>query len=742
MGLYYPWLDYKWGYEVGVPVKNPLPSDIVSVHLPFRLFAAEQLRKGIIPFWNNLILSGTPLVANFQSAIFYPLNIFLFLFSTVDAWTIQVMLQPFLTAVFTYLLLRNFKLSQLSSLFGALAFAFCGFLLVWLEYNIHGHVVYWLPAILLVVDKYLNKRKFIYLILLAIFVALALLAGYPQLVLYLALAIFIYLVFALKHGASIKSVGFSVFFACLGASVAAVQIVPGFELLRLSNRAFDASTIAIANQGFLPLRNLVNLFAPDYFGNPATGNWWGIGFYDNFAGYSGIVVIVAATVAVFTLWKRWRVQYLFFLLIISLLLSTSNPLSLMLYNSNVLGLQAAVAARALLLVGFAIALLAAFGLEELQGLRWKQEFLRATYLPWIVVVAFALATVASRWWLLNFRADFVVLNDDLQRVMEGIDITISNLRVGLRNLVLPTVILVAATVLLGIYRWARLRLLVTMVLSIIMFGELFRFGHKYLSFNRKELVFPTTPVIDFLIEKQKEEPPFRVSGGDAIPMNMLAPYGIETAEGYDAFYPLNYANFLAKVNNLDAKQPLGRYGAIERFDSELLDLANVRYVLAVKRTEGKPDPNGKPSYLFDPPKLQPVFTDGSVVVLENKDAYPRAYLEDGDGEVQFRVYEPQYKKISIDTPVATNLVLAETFYPGWQAFVDGEKVEIVEHDSVFRQISLPEGKYIVEFVYDPKAVKIGKIITAIAGIILIGLIIIESTKRINARRRISLFKSG
>ena len=26
-GMYFPWLDFKWGYQVGVPVKNSLLSD-------------------------------------------------------------------------------------------------------------------------------------------------------------------------------------------------------------------------------------------------------------------------------------------------------------------------------------------------------------------------------------------------------------------------------------------------------------------------------------------------------------------------------------------------------------------------------------------------------------------------------------------------------------------------------------------------------------------------------------------
>ncbi|MDO8452524.1 MAG: hypothetical protein Q7S79_02110, partial [bacterium] len=121
VGLYYPWFDDTHGFTVGVPVKNNIPSDVVSLILPQKLFAAEQIHKGALPFWNNLILAGTPLLANFQSSVLYPLNILWFFFSTIDAWIIQVILQPLLSLTFTYLLLRNWNLSKIASLFGAIA---------------------------------------------------------------------------------------------------------------------------------------------------------------------------------------------------------------------------------------------------------------------------------------------------------------------------------------------------------------------------------------------------------------------------------------------------------------------------------------------------------------------------------------------------------------------------------------------------------------------------------------------
>jgi hypothetical protein len=53
------------------------------------------------------------------------------------------------------------------------------------------------------------------------------------------------------------------------------------------------------------------------------------------------------------------------------------------------------------------------------------------------------------------------------------------------------------------------------------------------------------------------------------------------------------------------------------------------------------------------------------------------------------------------------LVLNDTYYPGWKAFVDGEETKIYRADYTFRGISLNAGTHQVEFVYDPISFKLG-----------------------------------
>jgi hypothetical protein len=57
------------------------------------------------------------------------------------------------------------------------------------------------------------------------------------------------------------------------------------------------------------------------------------------------------------------------------------------------------------------------------------------------------------------------------------------------------------------------------------------------------------------------------------------------------------------------------------------------------------------------------------------------------------------------------LVLSDTYYPGWKAFVDGKKTKIYRADYIFRAIPLNAGPHRVEFVYDPLSFKLGALFT-------------------------------
>jgi len=70
------------------------------------------------------------------------------------------------------------------------------------------------------------------------------------------------------------------------------------------------------------------------------------------------------------------------------------------------------------------------------------------------------------------------------------------------------------------------------------------------------------------------------------------------------------------------------------------------------------------------------------------------------------------------------LVLADTWYPGWQARVDGEPTALLRANHAFRAVQLTAGEHVVEMVYRPTSVLVGAAASVAAlGLILLSLIV-------------------
>lgn len=57
------------------------------------------------------------------------------------------------------------------------------------------------------------------------------------------------------------------------------------------------------------------------------------------------------------------------------------------------------------------------------------------------------------------------------------------------------------------------------------------------------------------------------------------------------------------------------------------------------------------------------------------------------------------------------LVLADTWYPGWKAWVDGTPVHICRVDGLFRGVELRDGDHTVDFRYQPASLRLGAVIS-------------------------------
>jgi hypothetical protein len=75
-------------------------------------------------------------------------------------------------------------------------------------------------------------------------------------------------------------------------------------------------------------------------------------------------------------------------------------------------------------------------------------------------------------------------------------------------------------------------------------------------------------------------------------------------------------------------------------------------------------------------------------------------------------YEPE--RVIIETDLASEgyLILTDTCYPGWRAYVDGKESSIIRANLLFRVIRLSAGQHRVEFSYEPASVKVGAAISS------------------------------
>lgn len=733
VGTYFPWLDYKWGNIVGVAVKNPIISDAVSINYPLKSMAIDLIKSGRIPLWNNDMFAGFPLLANTQLALFSPTSVLYFLLPKIWAWTGQIVLQPFLAALFTYLLLRHFKLSKVSSMFGGLVYAFSGFNLIWMEWNERTLVAAFMPLILLIVDKIIVEKKLIYALALSILMALQFFSGYPQLIIYTGILCLIWVVF--KRGfLNKKVVGLIPLSILLGLFLISIQLLPAFELLVNSQRVSEVISNVLL---YLPLQNLITFVAPDFFGNHATGNFWGVGNYTLNVGYSGVITLALAAVATFYLFKKTEVKFFLSILFISLLLALENPISIFIWKSGFLGFGPSSNTRALVLANFSLAGLSAFAIDFAIKTKRKINLFPGIIIVFMIFLVFALTFIARS------NASSLVLRN--------------NYLVGMRNLAPPLAFVIFMTILLIIrnfyFNSRRLRFIVATLIIILSIVELFRFGWKYTPFSKAEYIFPETPVITLLKNVEK---PNRILPGDVIPMNMWVAYGMESLSGYNAAYPAVIAKYIA-VSNGGNKDVLaqGTYGTLELFTSKLTDIANGEYLLIKNIDIQKPYKD-----LIANGDLVKVFSDRSVTIYKKTGALPRAvFVTDwsvlsGDkifdklldpkfnpakevvlekepavspsneaniSNVKYISYSPNESQIEVSTQQAGILFVSDTFYTGWQAYIDGNSTEILRANYAFRAIEVPKGAHKIVFIYDPKSFRIGEWISFAGLVILIAL---------------------
>lgn len=226
-------------------------SDVYAYSLPQKAYFAERLREGELPFWNNRIGHGYPLVAESQTGVFYPLNWLFYraLSPPLDlngAFSASLIFHYVLAFLLALLYARQMGLTLAGGGLAALVYTYGWFPpRVCLEWSIVGGA--WLPLAMWSAESFLQTRFLRYAFLLTATLAIQMLAGHFVLAFITQLTLTGYVPLRLWHSprdptsatsGSRLATGLVLALAVVAAFlVAAVQLLPTLELKQLSQRA-------------------------------------------------------------------------------------------------------------------------------------------------------------------------------------------------------------------------------------------------------------------------------------------------------------------------------------------------------------------------------------------------------------------------------------------------------------------------------------------------------------------------
>ena len=731
----YPWKPYASQELLARPTNgrtDPLQDDY-----PRRVIAREMVRAGSLPLWNPYYLSGTPFLATeVLAGLFYPPNVIYYLMDPLRAFGLSAGLHLFLAGLFMYLYLRSISLDRVSALVGAVTFELSGYFLINLMWLSRVFTAAWAPLLFFSFEEYWKEKKLGYIFLLAFGLGMSILAGMPAVAVFVVFALGLYasfrVVVTLRGSGLTKAArGMAVVVAgvCLGTALAAVQLLPTYEATPFFERA-DWGYEETLDTGRAPLA-LATALVPGILTNPWRPSVYG-----------GVLTLLLGLWGL--MFKRNRYVVFFgalALLSLSLFLNIPEVLYRLLYLIPVFRVGRLMEVK--IVYAFALSVLAAWGFSSLAGVaneRSRSTMLRVSLLV-LVLAGVGLAAV--------------LVAESLQPQEMGTPPLpawhLQNL--GSLGRAALLVLLGAALLLFRVWRRVGVGLCGSLAILLVV-GDMYSFGWTLNPPQRAQDLFFETGGTRFL---GADNGLFRIirgpAGNGVLPPNTAAVYGIADAQGYSSLVLDYYGEFVDLIEpGLAKTRRIGALTRVESLTSPLLDLLNVKYVLTEASVSQE-------LAEFDAAHddLELVY-DGEIRIYENKNVLPRAFvvhglevrtdkegvlseltrpgfdptsyvvLEEtperswaGTSTAEYKStariveYEPSRVRVEVDSATDGFLVLADLYYPGWRAAVDGQSQKVYKADYAFRAVEIGEGQHVVEFVFDPLSFQIGWRISAITA---------------------------
>ncbi len=703
--------------------------DMRDVTIPLEIFFHEQLLQGRLPSWQPDIAWGFPVIASAQIGFFYPP---LLIGSLFPVW----LNLPFMVAAHTVALLVGMwlylrrRVSESAALFGSISFGLSAF--VW-QHVTHLNIflsIAWLPWQLLVATWLARQVRWQakHICAMALMIALPFLIGQLQMPFLQALFIFCYLL-SRRTGRTLAQVtGGIVLIGVLVSLLAAVQVAPTLELLMESSRGVtgDFDTVR-ANQHSFPLYHLPTLLFPRFFGADST--YWGKRLEIEYGIFVGTLPLLLGTGYAWQLLRRKVVapQARFWLVAagISFLFSLGS-----LSPIRLLGLEPSLwvfsaPARWLLFTSLSLSVLAAHGFDWAFKQRvWAQYYLKIVLglLTTLVVLANVVLHYVDRLLpvlitQVMVRAPHLMAGRDTAYYQEKLLTLIQSLRATSVSWQNWYTFLPLAAAFAGIVALRRNRpgvLLAATALELLLVVSTLTPTVSW----REILSVPSTyyALPANVQAKQARIMSLQPEGdtGAWFTNPGSRPDTATRAQQRRLLLPLLSAQYgVAGIHWPASLDIQAQALALEALQGESPEQLNVS--LAVLRTVGA---IVAPRNLAVPPGAIATTYQEELAVYSLPAAH-RAQLLTEDGaksEAEYVAVSPTHTRVQVTSACDCPLVVRDTWFPGWVAFVDGKVAPIERAEDIFRQVSLTPGKHTVDFYYRPYWLYVGLLLSGITSV--------------------------
>ncbi len=562
------------------------PDDGVIFNVPLRVAAANIIRSGYVPLWDPFIFCGLPLHGAAQAGILFPLNWFYLIASAPVATNLMMLSTYAVAAVGAYAYARRAGADIAGSIATSLIWQWSAFMVEQIGHTNILHTAALMPWTLWATDGYLANEKRRRAVLLIVLIALQVFAGHQQTLFYSLLLTAAYaLVMSRSFGKARRTYfGFAAFIFA-GLALAAVQILPTFELLRNSMRA--TATYDFFGSFSLPLGFLRTFFAPYVLGG---GNglmfrapYIGQPFFGEYAAYAGILTLMLAVFGII-LKRDTRTKFWAAVFAIALFLAIGRfmPFGLykVFYQLPLLNLFRSPS-RHMMEVHFALAVLAGRGITSIRAAERPRAFTAKV----AGAIVFLITCITVTW----FRPAAFHLSRE---------VPVSILRAP--ELFLPIFMAALSAVAFVIFVRSKNRRALVFVFAVLIF-DLFMYGNgsswRTHSPERDSELWREPESVKFLREHQSQDTNarFRILTQDQAfdpnaPVPVATPegfdfslqpdiymmHGIENASGYDGFGLSRYSHL---AGDMKVWGELTEPDRTLRGESREIDLINVRYLL-------------------------------------------------------------------------------------------------------------------------------------------------------------------